>query len=298
MATEDAFKDEEEYSKIFEVFSRGRLEHERIWVANKLVPKLVQKLSLKSNSSDFSVLAVGSGIGAFDIMLLEELMQGAKDFLGQRKIRWVVVDPNVSSVKRFKDDIENRTEKFDKVEFEWIDKSFEEYSSENLASDVKFDFIHFVHILYYVDEDKVLQSAYEQFLNKPGLMLCVVGSKGDIWVNLIDSFSAKIESLGKELHYPTNVELCQIAKGHTWDCDVFDGKLDLEVSQIFIPGHPGGKALLQFFLHTRNDPKEMVGEKLYAELTEFFKSQSWEVVSDGSRKFFVNDNEGILLIYK
>ena len=216
--------------------------------------------------------------------------------MSERKIQWVVVEPNGLAMKIFRDKISKRSENLKNIEFVWINKRFEEYIDGTESADKRFDFIHFFHVLYYMDKDVVLKRAYERLLQKPGMLLCVVGSQGDIWSNLIEAFRFKIDL--SHFQQPTNVDLCKNAKTYSWDCDMFDGKLDLEVSQMFIEGDPDGKAMLQFFLHTKNDPKELLGSELYAELINFFKSQSWKVVNNRSNRFFVKCDDGILLIYK
>ncbi|XP_065056391.1 histamine N-methyltransferase-like [Rhopilema esculentum] len=296
MASNHLCNDGTTYQRVFEVYSRGFFEQQRNWIANILVPRFVDKLGLKSNSSNLRVLAVGSGVGSADIRLLDELFSGAKDFMSERKIQWIVVEPDGIAMKTFKDIISKRSEDFKNIEFVWINKRFEEYIDGIQTADEQFDFIHFFNVLYYMDQDVVLKKAYERLLQKQGMLLCVVGSQGDIWKNMIEAFQFKIDL--SHFQQPTNVDLCKIAETYSWDYEMFDGKLDLEITQMFIENNPVGKAMLQFFLQTTNDPKELLGEELYAELINFFKSQSWEVVNNGSNIFFVKCDEGILLIYK
>ena len=115
-------------------------------------------------------------------------------------------------------------------------------------------------------------------------------------MNFIKSFKVKIPSLS--LKQPTNIKLSEICKRNGWVCETFDGKLDLEITEIFNDGDPIGEALLKFFFHINEDPKEKYGEKLMSEVKEFFRKVSWEKMKDGKKCYFVKEDEGILLVYK
>ena len=300
MATETSefVENRAEYNDTYNIFTRGRREQEQLWAENTLVPKLVEILKHKESqtASEFKVMAVGSGIGSFDCMFLEVLFACGKELIEGRQITWTVVEPNESAIEKFKQDIASKSGIFEKVKFNWINKGVEEYLQVSECE--KYDLVHFMHVLYYVNEEIVLKNAYEKCLKDNGCIFIAVGSKDDIWVNLIRSFKSKIPSLENELHYPTNIELSEICKRNGWAFETFDGKLDLEITEILEEGNPQGEAMLKFFLHIHEDPKKKFGEALVSELIEFFHKMSWEKIEGGKKQHFVNDNEGILLISK
>ena len=284
---------EVEYSDIFELFSRGRLEQQRVTVVNKYIPKLLENVKPGKLDNVFNVLAVGPGIGAFDLLLLEEL----HNLVPTCKISWTVVEPNAAAIETFKEKIKEKKSKLPNVEFVWINRGFEEYLDQQ-ENDMKFHFIHFVHCLYYMNEERILKETYNKLLEKSGLLLAVVGSEGDIWVELMQNFKDRIPSLTTELHYPTNEDLAAIIKKQGWPCETFKGKLDLEITEILVEGDPAGLAMLQFFLHTKEDPRKEISHELMSQVVEFFKSQSWEEVMNNKNKRIVNDDEGVLLVFK
>jgi len=299
MAADSKFvASEVEYNDIFEVFTRGRREQEKVWLENDVVPKLCEaftqgKLTLQST---FKVLAVGSGKGSFDCLLLKTLFSHAKELIQGRQVIYTVVEPNAAAIDDFRNNVSTQ-DVFRNVKFNWVNKGMQEFFDADEPE--RYDFIHFVHVLYYVrNEEEILKSAYEKFLACPGCILAIVGNEGDIWVNLMESFKTKVQSLSSELHYPTNKELSEICKRSGWAFDTFSGKLDLEVTEIFIEGDPIGEAMIKFFLHINEDPKERFGEELISEVMEFFRRMSWESIADGRKCRFVNDDEGLLFIYK
>ena len=289
---------EDEYNSLFQVFGRGRLEQQQVWVDEELIPKLAKssKLGEPVVDSELRVLAVGSGIGAFDCLLIEALQTRAAEFLQGRQIIWTVVEPNASAIEKFKERIASKSALFEKVKFIWMNESIEDFLSSR--NSIKYHFIHFMHVLYYVDAEKALRNAYELCLENQGCMLVAVGSKNDIWVNLIESFKSKIPSLTSELTYPTNVVIGDIAKRNGWQYDMFVGKLDLEVTELFEEGNPQGEGMLQFFLHINEDARKKYGREVVSDVIDFFKGMSWETGDGDKKKAFVNDNEGLLLIYK
>ena len=287
------------YNDIQESFTRDVREQQKVWVENSLVPKLrkvfTQDVSLPK--SEFKVLAVGSGNGSLDCLLLKALFSHGKELLKGKQVIWTVVEPNTIAIDKFKHNVSLEETVFPNVKFNWVNKGVEEFLE--MTRPERYDLIHFLHVFYYVEnEGEILKNAYEKFLASPGCIVAVVGSEGDIWMDLIGKFKAKIPSLSSELHYPTNIELSEICKRNGWAFDTFNGKKDLEITDLFNDKDPRGEAMLKFFLHTIEDPKEKFGKELISEVVDFFWRMSWQKKRDGKECLFVGDDEGVLLIYK
>jgi len=74
--------------------------------------------------------------------------------------------------------------------------------------------------------------------------------------------------------------------------------VNLEVTEIFNASDPVGIAVLKFLFRTTEDPREKFGKELMSEILEFFERMSWEEMKDGKKCLFVNEGDGILLVYK
>ena len=286
----------EGYNDVFAIFTRNRREQEKVWVEYELVPKITQFFRPKysPSKSQFKVLAVGSNEGSFDCLFIKALFTHGKELIEGKEVTWTVVEPNTIAINEFKQKVSSEGGIFQNVKFSWINKGLEEFLE--VTESEQFDLIQFIHVLYYVDEERMLKNSYDKLLGSPGCILAAVGSEGDVWVNFIKSFKVKIPSLSiKQL---TNIELSEICKRNGWVCETFDGKLDLEITEIFNDGDPIGEALLKFFFHINEDPKEKYGEALMSEIIEFFRKVSWEKMKDGKKCCFVKEDEGILLVYK
>ena len=287
-----------DYNDIQEAFVRDVREQEKVWLENSLVPKL-RKVFTHDSTTDpkFKVLAVGSGVGSLDCLFLGALFSHGEELLEGKQVTWTVVEPNAAALDEFKHRISLQETAFQNIKFDFVNKGVQEFLEDDKPE--LYDLIHFLHVLYYVEnEETVLKSAYEKFLASPGCLVAAVGSEGDIWVNLIEKFKTKIPSLSSGFHYPTNIELSEICKRNGWAFETFNGKLDLEITDIFNNRDSRGEVMLKFFLHINESPKEKYGEDLILEIVDFFRRMSWEKVKNGKKCLFVSDDEGVLLIYK
>ena len=298
MTSEDCrfVENHKEYMDIFHVFSRSRREQRKVWVENDLVPK-IRDAFIQDNrtpKSEFSVLAIGSNDGSFDCLLIKAMLSHMKGLLEGRQIIYTVVEPNSIAIDEFKLKVSLQDGIFRNVKFNWVNKGMQEFLEAEDAE--RYDLIHFMQVLYYAeDEEEVLKIAYEKFLASPGCIVVAVGSEDDVWGDLIKSFKMKIPSMLKNL---SNTEISEICKRNGWAYEVFGTTTHLEITEMFNEGDPIGEAILKFFLHINENPKEMLGEELMSEIIEFFRRMSWEKVKDIRKCLLVKEVEGISLTYK
>ena len=301
MTSEDSrfVENHKEYMDIFHVFSRSRREQRKVWVENDLVPKIRDAFTQDNRSpkSEFSVLAVGSNDGSFDCLLIKAMLSHMKELLEGRQIIYTVVEPNSIAIDEFKLKVSLQDGVFRNVKFNWVNKGMQEFL-ENEETE-RYDLIHFMQVLYYAEnEEEILKTAYEKFLASPGCIVVAVGNEGDvwdIWEGIIKVFKMRIPTMMNNL---TNIELSEICKRNRWAYEIFGTTTHLEITEMFNEGDPVGEAILKFFLHINENPKEVLGEELMSEIIEFFRSMSWEKVKDGKKCLFAKEVEGILLAYK
>jgi len=288
-----------QYVDIYKIICRCCREDQKIWVENDLVPKL-QNAFIRNKSSpksELKILAIGSSRGSFDCLLLTALLSHAKELMDGKQLTYTVVEPNTAAIDEFKHSVASQDEIFQKVNFNWVNQRMEEFLEAKEPE--QYDLIHFMHVLYYAEnEEEMLKSAYEKFLGSSGCIIAAVAAEGNIWLNLRESFKAKIPSLSHGFHVSTNKDLAVICKRNGWTYEAFDAKLELDVTEIFDERDPVGQAILRFFLHINEEPREQFGKELMSEIMEFFKKISWEQIRNEKKSMVVKDDEGILLIYK
>ena len=298
MTSEDSrfVENHKEYMDIFHVFSRSRREQRRTWIESDLIPKIRDTFTQdkRTPKSEFSVLAVGSNDGSFDCLLLKAMLFHMKELLQGKQLIYTVVEPNSIAIDEFKLKASLQDGVFRNVKFNWVNKGMQEFLKGEKAE--RYDLIHFMQVLYYAEnEEEILTVAYEKFLASPGCIVVAVGSECDVWGALIKSFKMRIPSMLNNL---TNIELSELVKRNGWAYDIFATTTHLEITELFNERDPVGQAILKFFLHLNEDPKEVLGEKLVSEIIEFFRRMSWEEIKDGKKCLFAKEIEGILLAYK
>jgi len=298
MTSEDSrfVENHKEYMDIFHVFSRSRREQRKTWIESDLIPKIRDTFTQDKHApkSEFSVLAVGSNDGSFDCLLLKAMLFHMKEFLQGKQLIYTVVEPNSVAIDEFKLKASLQDGVFRNVKFNWVNKGMQEFLKGEKTE--RYDLIHFMQVLYYAEnEEEILTVAYEKFLARPGCIVVAVGSECDVWGVLIKSFKMRIPSMLKNL---TNIELSELFKRNGWAYDIFETTTHLEITELFNERDRVGQAILKFFLHINEDPKEVLGEKLVSEIIEFFRRMSWEGIKDGKKCLFATEIEGILLAYK
>ena len=299
MSTKDStfVQKDKEYVNTFRIFSRHRGRQQAVWVESKLMERLKDVLQQDyfTQKAEFKVLAFGTNVGSFDTLLTKALFSHAKELVEGKKVIYTVVEPNAVAIDEFKHSVSSQGGVFQNIKFIWINKRMEEFLEAKEPE--CYDLIQFVHVLYYAENnEELLRTAYENFLARPGCILAVVAAEGNIWRLLVESFQFKIPSL--IVNQVKNIELSEICRRNQWENGMFDAKMDLEVTGIFNEGDPVGKAMLSFFLHITEESKKKLGKEIISEVMDFLKRMSWEKMEAGIKRFFVNEDDGILLIYK
>ena len=133
-------------------------------------------------------------ISKFDCLLKKALFSYANEPLQGKTVICIVVEPNAATIEELKYNVALQDDIFRKVKFNWANQRMEEFIEDKEPE--HYDFIHFVHALYYVEkEEEILKNAHEKFLASPGYILAAVVSKDNIWVHLVESFNAKIATI-------------------------------------------------------------------------------------------------------
>jgi len=285
------------YTDAYQIFCRTRGEQQKVWVEKEFVPKLrdVFITGNETQKSEFKILAVGTNIGSFDIMLIDALFSYAKELVEGKQVSYTVVDLNTVAIGEFKRRVSSQGGVFQNINFNWVNMSVEEFLETNEPE--RYDLIQFVHVLYFAEnEEQILKSAYEKFLASPGCILAVVAAENNIWVQVVEAFKMKIPSI--TANQLTNAQLSKISKRNAWEYEMFDAKLDLEVTEVFDEGNSMGQAILKIFFHMNEEPNEKLGKMLMSDILELFRRVSWEKMRDGKKCLYANEDDGALLIYK
>ena len=269
----------EAYEKAFKTF----LDHS---TARQSIVKCVQhgiKLALENiapldANKPFNVLGVGSGKGEMDLLIMqfisEQLNASGTDV--KPAIHSTVVEPSSFLLEKFKAAVECLPSSLTdsaRVSFEWQQMTFQEYKKKYASQDQKtwptFDFIHFVHSIYYMDASDTLLTCFEQQLGEKGAIFCLVQTKESFFANLQERFKGKLTFGTADMIIYTEQDLAKIAADKGWKYDVIRQEFAIDVSLCFGEPSEQGDLLFNFLTH-QQDFRATADQELIDEVVDFF----------------------------
>ena len=263
------------------------------------IPPLIHTVSLSScqQRSSFNILSVGSGTGEKDMDIIKiiknELQQ--TDQGRHMKIFNRAIEPNEYSCGLYKAAIENLPSPLNdhQTEFEICHQTFEGYKEGQQCQEVgsvRFDMVHFIHSIYYVDIEQTLIHCFEKELSEKGVFVCLVAGQDLIyWVtskqNTWHGRDEDSENFG--------IEIIKIAENNGWKHEIYSQEYSIDVSDLFDEKSTEGNLLLDFLTHTVNF-RETADKQLVEETLALIEELT--TVKDGKR--FGDKKESLIFIYK
>ena len=287
----------EAYSRSFQCFLASThqenavlkcIEEHIVPLINKGVCELLESHS--SSVAPFRVLSVGSGEGENDINLLEAFskirQEGKLISIINR-----VIEPDKEMLATFRKKAANLPEHFKgraNVTFEWVPMTIQEYSSQKETDDVKFDVVHFIHSVYYVEVEEVLVHCYEKELGRKGIIITVSEAEDTPVCRYAEEFQDRlVNSISR------NKNVVAVAKQKGWKYFICPGdSKSLDITAIFDSSSLEGNYLFDFLtfrMDVRQNEKETV-EKIL----KFWKEQS-RINENGRRIVELRDNAVIIV---
>jgi len=263
------------------------------------MPSMIQKLlpSVQDRTS-FNILSVGSGTGDMDLEILKIVKDELQRSQGwhQMKIFNRAIEINKYPCDLYKAAIKKLNDQ--QVDFDLRHQSFEEYAEGFTMEQPKFDLIHFIHSIYYVDIEVVLKHCIENELQDNGRLVFMVGSSRE---NLISSVLQKqrlpdwhgTPDEKNPESFETAEKMIEIAEKYGWKREVYTQEYPVDVTEIFDPQSAEGNLLLDFFTHTKNY-RSTADKKLLQETLSLIDDLS--TLKDGKRLGV--KKESLISIYK
>lgn len=266
-----------EYNEAHKIWRRGHDQQYQIWINNHLIPVLSKGAKLERTDDQLSVLAVGSGNGSFDLVLLEALINLVKNENKSQKIVWTVVELNAAAIEEFKDKVAQR-ESLKNVEFLWFCTTFQDFMKKLDPcdkTDRKYDLITFIHSLYYMNEKQVLEASYSNILKDGGVIL---GAKETETSTVQRAYKKFLEKIDPTKIHPSTGSLKilnEIITNHGWKYEMLGTKIKMDITEVFEAQNSVGEMFLKFLLHVNDDPR-VIHSKAVDDLLEYLKMQSWQ----------------------
>ena len=288
----------EYYYKSFDVFKSKTNEfYKNVEIMRDHMPSMIQKLlhSVQDRTS-FNILSVGSGTGDMDLEILKIVKDELERSQGchQMKIFNRAIEINKYPCDLYKAAIKNLDDQ--QADFDLRHQSFEEYAEEFTMAQPKFDVIHFIHSVYYVDTEAVLKHCIENELQDNGRLIFIV-ERPDLISSVLEKQRFPDWHASPDEKNPESFEtaeiLFEIAERYGWKHEVYTHKYSIDVTEIFDPQSTEGTLLLDFITHTENF-RGTADKKLLQETLALIKELS--TLKDGKR--LGEKKESLIFIYK
>ena len=269
-------------------------------ILGRHIPPLIQtgSLSCCQQRWSFNILSIGSGTGEIDmeIMNIIEKELQRSDQGRPMKIFNRAIEPNEYSCSLYKAAIENLPSPLNSecTEFEICQQTFQEYkeSQQRQEDAVKFDMVHFIHSIYYVDIEQTLMHCFEKELSEQGVLVCLISGLDLIyWVTLRQN--SQWHGREDSQKYETAEEIINIAKSNGWKHEIYSQEYAIDVTDVFDEKSTEGNLLLDFLTHTVNF-RETADKQLVEKTLALIKELT--TVKDGKR--FGDKKESLIIFYK
>ncbi|XP_022542389.2 histamine N-methyltransferase [Astyanax mexicanus] len=254
------------YMQRFQNYLQRSGEHK---VIQKLIDTVLrpQITKMAEGKTGFGVLGVGSGGGEMDVYLISIL----QSVLQSVPISVEVVEPSTDLTQNFKD-LVSKTSSLRDVSFNWNTVTCADYETQiKTKQDVKFDLIHMIQMLYYVDDPKATLKFFHSLLKENGKLLIIHEAASSGWEILWKTFKKDLctNTLSDYLS-AGDIRVQLDALGLRYEELVVKNTLD--ITDCFTEGNKDGQMLLDF-MTDREDFHASFSAEVRSSMLELLKNE-------------------------
>ncbi|XP_013875557.1 histamine N-methyltransferase isoform X2 [Austrofundulus limnaeus] len=280
--------DDSRYQTSFQLFLQRSSEHQcvRDFIHNKLADILA---SIGDGKSHLNVIGVGSGAGEIDLEMLSELHKRHPDVTVDNE----VVEPSSQQIHNYKA-LVAKTAELQSIPFSWHIMHSEDYEKQVKAKgDIKkFDFIHMIQMIYYVDDLQETIKFFQSLLKKNGRLMIVVESANSGWDILWKTYKKEL-CVGSIQEYRSSGEVvaCLKSLGLKYEEHLIPQSFD--ITDCFDPSSEPGARLASFMTGTDRF-HESFSPEIRAGMLDLLRNKC-STEKDG--RVFFNGNMSCILIH-
>ena len=246
-------------------------------------------------SSEFRVLGVGSGHGQTDLRILTAIATAIESSEIRRPvIHTTVIEPS-PMIEEFKTSVlslPRPLKDLAEVSFEWHEMTLQNLM-EGPSNIERFDVVHFVASLYYMEAETALRYCYEHLVSG-GAIFCTVLPEDSFFPKLSRKLHGRI-NLGLAQKLYTEVDIVNIAKRNNWKYEeLWKTHYTADISSCFDESSKEGGFLLDFLTHLP-DFRDTADSMIYKDVMEFLNEES---TIDENGKKFIKPEITAVVIYK
>ncbi|XP_078084165.1 histamine N-methyltransferase-like isoform X2 [Mustelus asterias] len=233
-----------------------------------------------------NVLGVGSGSGEIDFEILGRIQSKHPGL----SIHNEVVEPNLHQISKYKELVKEKGEDLN-ISFTWNQMSSEEFEKQNKErkESKKFDLIHMIQMLYFVENIHDTIKYFHSLLETNGKLLIIHTSDDSgfhpLWENMISRFSNN--------HFFPDVH--KTLDEMRMKYRIYKLASDLDITECFIEGNENGERMLDFITQVAHFRKTVPAD-LTAELLQYVRQPQCSREENG-RIIFNNNLQAIVIEY-
>ena len=287
----------EHYTKSHNIFRKyTRQTQGDIEVVQNHFPSLIKKTMASFDfrqRSQFNILSVGGGTGEVDAEIIKTARQELENTPKWSRIHIFnrTLEPNEDSRQLCRKAIAQIGDS--QTSFEVRPETFQQYQASKREPN-KFDIVHFVHSLYYVDFEETLLHCLEHEMTEKGCFVSIMDDNSLInWV---------LEKQGEHALFKDRnhggVEksrrLTQIAEKHGFKYEMHSQNYLMEVTDLMDEKSIEGNLLLDFLTQTENF-RRVACKELVEETLALIDRMT---VIKEKKRLYEGTTESLVLIYK
>ncbi|XP_053733464.1 histamine N-methyltransferase A-like [Synchiropus splendidus] len=271
----------------FQFYLEKSGEHEAILQAvGKILPADFKRMAEGKSSLD--VLGVGSGGGELDTQMLNLLQSTCPGV----SLSTDIVEGSSELVDCFKA-LVKKTPSVQNVPFTWHVVHSEEYVKQGKAkADIKkFDFIHMIQMIYYVNDVEDTLKFYQSALKPNGRIMIIIEAENGGWDTLWNTFKKDLWT-GAIQEYRSSRDVVASLKKLGMKFQEHDIPNSFDITECFDPTNETGRRLLNF-MTAKDDFQNSFTPELRAEMLDVLRERC-STKKDG-KIFFKSDLKMILI---
>ncbi|XP_068594110.1 histamine N-methyltransferase-like [Cebidichthys violaceus] len=271
----------------YQVFLQQSGDHKAILQClHNILPGEFKRIGVDKSSLD--VLGVGSGGGEVDAQILT-LLQSTFPAV---PITTDIVEGSSQLADNFKA-LVAKTSNLQKISFAWHFMSSENYEKQVKANGdmKKFDFIHMVQMIYYVDNLADTITFYQSLLKNNGRLMIIVQATNSGWDILWKTYKKELAFDGITDRSSSEVIACLKSLGLKYEEHATPNTFD--ITECFNPSSQTGKSLLNF-LTAKNNFYESFTPEIRAGILDLLRNKC-STEKDG--RVIINNNASCFLVY-
>ncbi|XP_072817011.1 histamine N-methyltransferase [Vicugna pacos] len=276
------FSDHSRYVECFRRFLSNSTEHQCMQeFMDKKLPGIIARIG--DTKSEIKILSIGGGSGEIDLQILSEAQAQHPGV----RISNEVVEPSAEQITKYKE-LVAKTSNLENIKFTWHKETSSEYQNRMMEKKEiqKYDFIHMIQMLYYVEDIPATLKFFHGLLATSAKILIVLVSGTSGWDKLWKKYGSRLPR-DDLCQYVTSSHVTQMLDklGIKYEC--YDLLSTMDVSDCFIDGSENGDLLWDFLTETRHFNKTAPPD-LKAEITKDLQEPEFSIKKEG--KVLFNNN--------